>query len=198
MIVGKRRKNTEQRGLPWFVIWFLCAETGAPAVGSLRDKSVNGEKVTKVVSRTHACFPSKSKFIENKIGSAWGTPSFFFFLSDRLTSEARACSPDVFHLSPFSFHFRYPEYTRLFFHHPFEHNSKSKARVREHMATRGSRSLLVLSLESVVVSRWWSGGCTVGCASHTYSSGFWTNIISFQTEHARGGDCEMEKGKVNV
>lgn len=116
MIVGKRRKNTEQRGLPWFVIWFLCAETGAPAVESLRDKSVNGEKVTKVVSRKHACFPSKSKFIENKIGSAWGTPRFFFFfLSDRLTSEARACSPDVFHLSPFSFHFRYPEYTRLFF-----------------------------------------------------------------------------------
>lgn len=139
---------------------FTPSVPAAPAGESLRDKIRRRRKVTKVVSWSE-CFPSKSKFIENKT-------EVRFSLSLSLW-QVNLWGPSAALMFSISLHVWYPEYTRLF-HHPLEHNSKStvregrkRTRVREDTATRGSRSLLVLWLVAETVSRWCS--CTADGAS---------------------------------
>lgn len=198
MIVGKRRKTPNReasldsssgsfvlrRALLPSRVW----ETNPWTEKRSQKSSPESTRVSQV----------RANLLKTKLGVREALRAFFFLSFWQVNFWGPRLQPWRFPSLSIFFPLQISWVHKAFFHHPFEHNSKSKARVREDMATRGSRSLLVLSLESVAVSRWWSGGRTVGCASHTYSSGFWTHIISFQTEHARGGDCEMEKGKVNV
>lgn len=140
----------------------LLSADRAPAVKlSEFERQIHEQrKVTKVVSRSTRVSQERVNLLKTKL-SACGTRAFFFW-------QVNFLGPWVLmfpFLSPFSFHFRYPEYTRLS-SSIWTQNSKSKYEKHKSLkackATRGGHSLLrficrVLSQSSddvAIVSQW--------------------------------------------